>query len=141
MKTCTYAGVGVLAAAGVSAQAFETDDAYNRRIMANEVFYKADQTRDYKLTEADGDAWVQYAELDANGDGTVSFEEFTAGVALGRLPRTNFWLFGISGGSAGIAGFQTGRSRHAGLETGDPDAARPNRHPLKSQRANIIHEG
>jgi acetyl esterase/lipase len=64
------------------AQAFETDDDFNRRIMGNEHFYKADASRDYKLTEADGKSWVLYGSLDADQDGVVTFEEFVAGAEL-----------------------------------------------------------
>lgn len=65
-----------------SSQGLETDDAYNRRIMANEVFYKADTTRDYNLTEADEDAWKKYQALDSDRDDAVSFDEFVAGADL-----------------------------------------------------------
>jgi acetyl esterase/lipase len=60
----------------------KTDDAVNRRIMANEVFYKADKIRDYKLTAEDGAAWEKYKQLDVDDDGAVSFEEFVAGAEL-----------------------------------------------------------
>jgi len=66
----------------VSVGALETDDGFNRKVMANEVFYKADQTRDYKLTEEDGAAWTAHQALDADSDGVVSFQEFTDGADL-----------------------------------------------------------
>ena len=66
----------------LAASAFETDDAKNRKVMANEVFYKADVQRDYKLTTEDGDAWETYRHLDSNSDGVVTFDEFTAGADL-----------------------------------------------------------
>ncbi len=68
------------ASEGVSG--LERDDAYNRRIMGNEVFYQADMTHDYKLSEEDGEAWQKYAHLDSNGDAVVSFNEFAAGADL-----------------------------------------------------------
>jgi acetyl esterase/lipase len=64
------------------AQALETDDAYNRRIMANEVFYKADASGDYKLSQSDNMAWETYRHLDADADGSVSFDEFVEGADL-----------------------------------------------------------
>ena len=64
------------------APALETDDAKNRKVMANEVFYKADTKRDYKLMPEDGEAWETYRHLDSNSDGVVTFEEFTAGADL-----------------------------------------------------------
>ena len=66
----------------VAANSFETDDAYNRRIMANKAFYQADKTRDYKLTEADGASWGKYKPLDTNVDEVVSFDEFLASAYL-----------------------------------------------------------
>lgn len=72
----------ILGAAISSAQAFETDDVYNRRIMANGAFYKADTTRDYTLSAADGAGWKDHEQLDADQDGTVTFEEFVAGAEL-----------------------------------------------------------
>jgi len=65
-----------------SSQGLEKNDAYNRRIMANEVFYKADTTHDYKLSVEDGAAWDQYGKLDADSNGQVSFDEFVAGADL-----------------------------------------------------------
>lgn len=66
----------------VQAKAFETDDAYNRQIMANKVFYQADKIKDNKLTEADGGSWDKYKHLDANTDAVVSRDEFFEGVEL-----------------------------------------------------------
>lgn len=70
--------VGVAACA----QAFETDDAYNRRLKANNAFVKADKSRDYKLSEADGESWGKYSRLDADSDEVVSFDEFLTGADL-----------------------------------------------------------
>ena len=69
---------------GISASvlAFETDDAGNRQVMANEVFYKANTVHDYKLKPDDGAAWDTYASLDADANGEVSFAEFLAGADL-----------------------------------------------------------
>ncbi len=50
--------------------------------MADEAFYKADVTRDYKLTMDDGEGWNQLQPLDQNGDRTVTFNEFLAGADL-----------------------------------------------------------
>jgi acetyl esterase/lipase len=66
----------------LAAPAFETDDAKNRKVMANEVFYKADTQRDYKFTPEDGKTWETYQDLDSNSDGVVTFEEFAAGADL-----------------------------------------------------------
>ena len=66
----------------LAAPAFETDDAKNRLVMANEVFYKADTKRDHKFTPEDGKTWETYRQLDSNSDGVVTFEEFTAGAEL-----------------------------------------------------------
>jgi acetyl esterase/lipase len=61
-----------------SAKAFETDDAYDRKIRANQVFYAANTVHDYKLTPEDGKGWEKYKSFDANADGVVSFDEFLA---------------------------------------------------------------
>jgi acetyl esterase/lipase len=66
----------------VGAVPFETDDAYNRRSMANTAYVGVDKTHDYKLTGADGDAWEKYGVLDADKDAVVSFDEFVAGADL-----------------------------------------------------------
>lgn len=66
----------------VFTQAFEIDDTYNHCIKANNAFVKAEETGDWKLSEADGEGWKQYSSLDADGDGFVSFEEFVAGADL-----------------------------------------------------------
>jgi acetyl esterase/lipase len=66
----------------MEASAFTTDDAKNRRVMANEVFYKADLTKDYKLSAADGAAWGKYGAFDIDADGQVSFDEFVAKAEL-----------------------------------------------------------
>ena len=71
-----------LLALSVSARAFETDDAKNRSVMANEVFYKANTVQDYKLKPDDGAAWKTYSHLDKNADGEVSYEEFLSGAEL-----------------------------------------------------------
>jgi alpha-L-fucosidase len=71
-------------AAGI--QAFETDDAYNHRLKANNSFVKVEKTGDWKLSEDDGAAWEKYRHLDADTDSFVSFEEFTAGVDLPDHP-------------------------------------------------------
>ena len=73
-----FTGVCIAGCAG----AFETDDAYNREIRANQAFVKADQTRDYKLSEADGESWTTYGNLDLDGDGVVTIQEFLAGADL-----------------------------------------------------------
>lgn len=62
--------------------ALETDDAYNRRLMANGAFVKADKSKDYKISEADGKGWETYGHLDADQDGYVSIDEFVAGAEL-----------------------------------------------------------
>jgi len=66
----------------MSADAFETDDACNRRVMANEVYYKANLVEDYKLKPDDGAAWDKYRHLDKDANGEVSYEEFLAGAEL-----------------------------------------------------------
>ena len=66
----------------MEASAFTTDDAKNRRVMANEVFYKADLTKDYKLSAADGAAWEKYGAFDIDADSQVSFDEFVAKAEL-----------------------------------------------------------
>ena len=86
MKKKTYYLVLLGALGAITAQAFETDDAYDRKVRANQAFYKADETHDYKLTEADGENWAKYKALDKNGDGVVSHEEFLAGVELPYAP-------------------------------------------------------
>jgi acetyl esterase/lipase len=82
MRNLFYINISVLVlSAGVCvalADSFETDDVYNRRIMANEAFYKADLTKDYKLSDADGAGWKKYGALDIDADGQVSFDEFAA---------------------------------------------------------------
>lgn len=65
-----------------SVSAFETDDLKNRRVMANEVFYKANTVQDYKLKPDDGAAWDRYKHLDKDANGEVSYEEFIAGADL-----------------------------------------------------------
>lgn len=72
----------LLVIAAGSAFGFEIDDAANRRVMANEVFYKANTIADYKLMPDDGAAWTKYKHLDADANGVVSFEEFFAGADL-----------------------------------------------------------
>ncbi|MFC1468140.1 alpha/beta hydrolase fold domain-containing protein [Verrucomicrobiota bacterium] len=78
--------VGCLALAVLStaapAKMFEIDDAYNRRLMANNLFYKSDKSGDWKLTGADGVSWEKYGALDGNADGAVSFDEFVAGADI-----------------------------------------------------------
>lgn len=66
----------------LSVSALETDDAKNRSIMANEVFYKANTVQDYKLMPNDGEAWENYKHLDQDANGEVSYDEFLAGADL-----------------------------------------------------------
>ncbi len=86
-KRIVFAGlVGLIAlTASICMGALETDDAYNRNVRANGVFNKADTDKDRVLTPADGDAWTKYGSLDANADGSVSYDEFLAAVELPAL--------------------------------------------------------
>lgn len=49
---------------------------------SHEVFYKADLTKDYKFSAADGAAWEKYGAFDIDADGQVSFDEFVAKAEL-----------------------------------------------------------
>lgn len=62
--------------------ALETDDAYNRGVMAGGAFYGADKTRDWKLTEADGKGWTTHQAADTDHNGEITFEEFVEGADL-----------------------------------------------------------
>lgn len=59
-----------------AASAFEVDDAKNRKVMANEVFFKANTVADYKLKPDDGKSWDKYKHLDSDLNGEVNFGEF-----------------------------------------------------------------
>lgn len=60
----------------------EQDHDANRRVVANEAFYEADEHRNWSLTPEDAGAWGTYSELDRDGNGAVSFEEFASDADL-----------------------------------------------------------
>ena len=66
----------------VTAKSFETDDAYNRKIMANAAYYSGDKDKDGKLTKLDVEAWSEYGILDTDADGVLRFPEFLEGAEL-----------------------------------------------------------
>jgi len=66
----------------VQAEPFETDEAYNRKTLANAAYYSSDQNKDGQLTPADAEAWAKYGSFDADGDEVLKFAEFLAQVDL-----------------------------------------------------------